>query len=94
VRIIRILAKYNLIFYQNKFTAALENFNKMEKNSNLLFKTFQIKRIADKLINIYIIIKNVVSSFFIFFISLLLFINIIIVPRQHRAKYEGDIRIR
>jgi hypothetical protein len=79
VRTIRALTKYNLVFYQNKFTAALESFNKMEKNDNLLFKAFQIKRIADELTNICIVIKNVVNFFFL--ISLLLFADIIIVPR-------------
>jgi hypothetical protein len=63
MRTVRILAKYNLIFYQNKFTATLESFNKVEKDGNLLFKTYQIKRIADELTDICIIIKNVVSSF-------------------------------
>jgi hypothetical protein len=50
-----------------------------------------MKRIANESINIYIIIKNVVNFFLI---SFLLFINIIIVPRQYYAKYGGDIRIR
>jgi hypothetical protein len=90
VRAIRALVKYNLIFYQNKFTAALKNFNKIKKNNNLSPETYQMKRIADELINISIIIKNVVSCFFLF-ISLLLFVDINIVPCRHRAEYRKDI---
>jgi hypothetical protein len=54
-----------------------------------------MKRIVDELADICIIIKNVVNSFSFFFFPIfpLLFIDIIIVPRQHRAKYGGDIRI-
>jgi hypothetical protein len=73
VRAVRALAKYNLIFYQNKFTAALKSFNKIEKDDNIFSKIYQIKRIADELANIYIRIKNVVnSSFLLIFLYYLL----------------------
>jgi hypothetical protein len=79
VRAARALIKYNLILYQNKFITALENFNKIEKNGNLFFKAYQMKRIADELTDICIIIKNVVNSSLLL-ISLLLFADINIVP--------------
>jgi hypothetical protein len=70
VRNTRVLIKYNLILYQAKFTTALEAYIKKKKDGNFLAKIYQLRRIADELIDIYAVLKNIVSYYFV--ISILL----------------------
>jgi hypothetical protein len=43
---------------------------KKKKDSNFLTEIYQLRRIADKLINIYVVLKNVVNYYFVIFILL------------------------
>jgi hypothetical protein len=70
MRNIRALIKYNLILYQIKFTTTLEAYMKKEKNNNFSTETYQLRRITDKLTDIYAVLKNVVNYYFIISISL------------------------
>jgi hypothetical protein len=70
VRNTRALIKYNLILYQAKFTTALETYIKKRKNNNFSAEIYQLRRITNKLTDIYAVLKNIVNYYFI--ISILL----------------------
>jgi hypothetical protein len=70
MRNIRALIKYNLILYQAKFTTILEVYIKKGKDDNFSAEAYQLRRIIDKLIDIYVILKNIVNYYFV--ISILL----------------------
>jgi hypothetical protein len=68
VRNIRALIKYNLVLYQAKFTTVLEAYikKKKKKKNNLSTKIYQLRRIVDKLIDIYAVLKSVVNYYLLF----------------------------